>query len=407
MGPDEPFRILVQPDTTGLPAGTYNGILTLAFEDGTVRTVTILMVLTPATQSGSAAFRPAAGCTPTRLLPVVTTVGNDFNVAVAWPLAVVTRIVDDCGAPLTQGLVVASFSNGDPPLSLTPSGDGNWSATWVPRGGAGGVTLTVEATTPGNALRGTATVSGGLRANPDVPVVDTGGILSAASYELEAPLAPGAFASVFGSRLSDATSVATTLPLDTTRAGTEVIVAGYSLPIHFTSQGQVNVILPYQLAMNTSHQLIVMRGNTLSVPRTITVAPARPALFATNSQGFGQGHIYVSGAGGVLSLANAQNPATAGNVLVLYAAGLGSVDPPVAAGTAASYTELSRTVNEVTATIGGVAARVEFAGLAPGFAAGLYQVNITVPNGITPGAAVPLVLIQNGQPSPAVTMAVR
>jgi uncharacterized protein (TIGR03437 family) len=57
-------------------------------------------------------------------------------------------------------------------------------------------------------------------------------------------------------------------------------------------------------------------------------------------------------------------------------------------------------------TIDGKAATVQFAGLAPSFA-GLYQVNVQVPEGVTPGNAVPLLLIQGGVSSNTATLAIR
>jgi uncharacterized protein (TIGR03437 family) len=60
----------------------------------------------------------------------------------------------------------------------------------------------------------------------------------------------------------------------------------------------------------------------------------------------------------------------------------------------------------VTLTIGGVNASIAFAGLTPGLT-GLYQVNATVPPGITPGNQVPVVLSVDGAPGPPVTMAVK
>jgi uncharacterized protein (TIGR03437 family) len=130
-------------------------------------------------------------------------------------------------------------------------------------------------------------------------------------------------------------------------------------------------------------------------------------VFAVNNRGFGQGHIYVSGPGGVLTLADAANPARAGDVIVFFAAGLGPVDPPVAAGAQNPFDVLSRVTSPMSITIGGVEARVEFAGLFPGFASGTYQVNATVPAGITPGSAVPMVVTVAGQPGPPVTLAVQ
>jgi uncharacterized protein (TIGR03437 family) len=49
----------------------------------------------------------------------------------------------------------------------------------------------------------------------------------------------------------------------------------------------------------------------------------------------------------------------------------------------------------VTATIGGKAATVLFAGAAPGFVTGLVQLNIQVPTGVT-GSALPIVVTING-----------
>ena len=60
----------------------------------------------------------------------------------------------------------------------------------------------------------------------------------------------------------------------------------------------------------------------------------------------------------------------------------------------------------MTATVGGKAAAVQFAGLAPNFV-GLYQVNVQIPEGVAAGSAVPLVLYQNGIASNAVTLALR
>jgi uncharacterized protein (TIGR03437 family) len=67
---------------------------------------------------------------------------------------------------------------------------------------------------------------------------------------------------------------------------------------------------------------------------------------------------------------------------------------------------LENTANPVTATIGGVSASVQFAGLTPGFT-GLYQVNLTIPGGVTPGDATALVLTVGGQVSQPVTLAVK
>lgn len=67
---------------------------------------------------------------------------------------------------------------------------------------------------------------------------------------------------------------------------------------------------------------------------------------------------------------------------------------------------VARIVNATSLTIGEISAQVQFSGLAPGFS-GLYQVNAVVPDGVTAGSDVPVVLTVAGQSSPIVTMAVQ
>jgi uncharacterized protein (TIGR03437 family) len=60
----------------------------------------------------------------------------------------------------------------------------------------------------------------------------------------------------------------------------------------------------------------------------------------------------------------------------------------------------------VTVTIGGQSVVPLFAGLTPGYS-GLYQINVTVPQGITPGDQVPVSILAAGQTSSQVVTSVR
>jgi uncharacterized protein (TIGR03437 family) len=91
---------------------------------------------------------------------------------------------------------------------------------------------------------------------------------------------------------------------------------------------------------------------------------------------------------------------------VIYASGLGEVDPPANAGQAASTTTLHRLKLPAKVTIGGVQVNIAFAGLAPGLA-GVYQINGTIPAGVTMGNVVPVTITVDGQESPPATMAIR
>jgi adhesin/invasin len=240
------------------------------------------------------------------------------------------------------------------------------------------------------------------------PQLTSGSVVSAATFEPHVPLAPGSLISVFGERLSEGVAQAEELPLEVAMAGTMVVMAGRPMPLLFTSEGQVNAIVPYGLNVNTRHQVLVRRGNTYAQPVAVDVAAAQPAVFLAPQPGAEkQGHIYRATADGAQVLAGPSDPAKAGDVIVLYCSGLGAVDPAVEAGEAAPSEEpLARTVDPVELRIGGKAATVFYSGLVPGFS-GLYQVNAVVPEGGSTGDSVPVTLKVAGQMSPDVSMAAR
>jgi uncharacterized protein (TIGR03437 family) len=396
----------IQATTTGLPAGVNAAKLTLFFSDGTIRAVSLLLIETPAgsiSSPGAFSSRDATSCAPTQLLPVFTLLGDAFNVPAAWPTPVEATISDDCGNAMNTGNVVLSFSNGDSPLRLDPSQGGVWSGTWPPANPrASGVTLTLIASQPETKLTGTAQVSGGVSANPSVPQVSAGGVVDAAAYG--APVAPGNLIAIFGSNMSTSAAGAS-VPFPNKVLDTAVLLDGQFIPLYYASSGQVNAMIPYGLPTNASHQLVLQKGTSLSVPQSVLVGVARPGVLTPDASGSGQGHIYKIDAAGNQILANRNAPAKAGDVLVIYCTGFGAVDPPLTAGAITPFAFLTKTVNPLTMTIGGMPATVLFSGLTPGFA-GLYQVNAVVPDGLPNSDTTSLQLSISGQDSVAVTMAV-
>src|ERR1035441_7046285 len=106
--------------------------------------------------------------------------------------------------------------------------------------------------------------------------------------------------------------------------------------------------------------------------------------------------------GGAPILNTSANPSAAGDALIIYCTGLGTVHPPVPAGVAAP----SLSYTDETVTVGGQNAQVLFAGLAPGYV-GLYQVNAILPAGIPASDSVPVVLTAGGLSSAPVTVSIR
>jgi uncharacterized protein (TIGR03437 family) len=402
----------IQATTAGLTAGAYQATLTISFSDGTDRTVGVLLVVAAGATSSSSGLGPVpmllgdttGACTPTKLLPVFTQLGNNFSVPAAWPTSLEATIVDDCGNAMSAGNVVATFNNGDPPLRLNPSLAGVWSSTWPPANSRASVTITLTAAEAQPTLTGTAQISGGVSANASVPQVTPGGVVETAAYA--APVAPGDLIAIFGSAMSTASAPATTVPLPNQLLTTSVLIDGQFIPMFYTSSGQVNAVVPYGLSTNAQHQLVVQVGNSLSVPQSVQIGDARPGVFTINQSGSGQGQVYTITASGAEVLAGPSTPAKSGNNVVVYCSGLGAVNPPETAGTATPLTFLTTTVGTLTATIGGVSAQVTFAGMTPG-STGLYQVNLVVPAGLPNNNATQLQLSIDGQQSAIVTMAVQ
>jgi uncharacterized protein (TIGR03437 family) len=406
-------RFTISANLAGLTAGVYPGTIQFSFGDGSLQQVALALIVTPLAatplaRAGIYAATTASSCTPTQLIPVSTGLGQSFTEVAAWPTPLIVQVVDDCGSPMGPGTVVASFSTGDPPLSLVSLGAGMWSGTWEPRytAAAASVVITVQAQSLKPALMGTVQISGTLNPNQSAPAISAGGVVSAASFAGNAPLAPGAFTSIFGSNFAAAPSSAGSLPLMTTLGGTQAILAGEAMPLFFSSSGQINAIIPYDIAPNATQQLIVQQNLAYSLPEPVTVAPAQPAVFTQDQSGAGIGVIVVVEPDGTQFEADSSHPATAGDALVIYCAGLGAVNAPVATGSAAPTSPLAQASNTVTATIGGQSAQVLFAGLAPGFA-GLYQVNVLVPSDVTPGPNVPVILTQGTLTSPPVTVPIQ
>ena len=387
----------VSVNTAGLTAGVYRSTLTIAAkETGSSYPIAVALVVAPAT----------GGCTPSELVPVFSNLANGFQVPGGEPATVQAQIVDDCGTPMSSGAVTFYFPNGDPPGSLASLGNGAWEGSWMPHNLAGGTAaagIIASSTTAG--VYGTAAVTGTISANASLPTIAPGGAVSAASLALGAPLAPGGFISIFGSNLAQGSNLVSTYPYPTQLSGTQVLLGGEPLPLEYAGPGQINAVIPYDVPVNSTLQLMVTQNGASSMPETVLVGPAQPSVFTQNQSGTGAGAVLVIQASGAEFLNTPSAPAGAGDVLAIYCTGLGAVSPPLPAGTAAPLSMLSRTVNPVTVTIGGVPAPVSFAGLAPGFA-GLYQVNATVPAGLSAGAAVPLIVSEGGSASPAVTVAI-
>jgi uncharacterized protein (TIGR03437 family) len=297
-----------------------------------------------------------------------------------------------------------SFSNGDTPLVLTPLKGGHWEGTWATSDKAlAQLTLTLQAQDLAGQIHGTRAVSGALQSPTDPPTYNQAGIVSTAANQSFVALAPGSIISIYGDRLAESILGAPSIPLPGKLVDTEVFMAGLKLPLYYVGQGQVNAIVPNELNVNTTHQVLVQRGLTYSQPVSVNVAAAQPAVF-TNGQMVPYIYDYPADHSAAYQVTTA-TPAKAGDTLVIYCAGLGLTTPGVMDGVAAPSNPLAQTQARVKLMIGGVNAAVAFAGLVPEYV-GLYQVNAVVPSGVASGNQ-PLSLSLDGQTSPPVSLAIQ
>jgi uncharacterized protein (TIGR03437 family) len=382
-------------------AGTYRAALQLSFSEGSSRRVEVLLVV--AAGGGRTAYqrgaRAAADCTATKLLPVFTRLGENFRVNAGWPTPIEVKVVDDCGRAMLRDAVTTTFSNGDAPLALASLRDGRWSGTWpARRQDISEVAVKATAVTLNPKLEGAIEIRGGLGTEQQAPTLSAGGVLNAASFQPDAPLAPGTLVSIFGEGLAADTAAAQGSRLPTELAQTAVAVGGRPLPLMYVSAGQINAVLPFDVPLNSRQQIVVRSGASYSVPDQVSIAEAAPGIFTRDQTGKGQA-IVVHPDG---KLVEAGNPTCAGQTVVIYAVGLGPVQPTVDAADMAPSDPLARAAATVSVRVGKQAAAIDYAGLTPGFA-GLYQVNARIPEGVASGDAVEVVVTGGQMESQAET----
>ncbi len=239
-------------------------------------------------------------------------------------------------------------------------------------------------------------------------------VVDAASGQAGNGLAPGSYVSIYGTSLSDGTRVFDTpfraasadggkesvdirgarrtidpylaLSLAGVSVSFDVVGRNVSYPgrLHFVSEGQINVQVPWELAGENQVQMKVSTGPLTESPLfSVVLNNYSPDIFLIPDYG-GTGRLVAAALDGDFHVVSSTNPVASGEVVQLYGNGIGPVDNPPPTGELTPGTGLIQTREKPTVTIGGQNAQVDFSGLAPG-AIGLYQINAIVPAGLAPG----------------------
>jgi uncharacterized protein (TIGR03437 family) len=271
-----------------------------------------------------------------------------------------------------------------------------------------------------------------------LPISGISAVVNGASFLNTASVAPGEMVSLFANGFGSA-SQGSGFPA-TTAKGFSVTFNGMPAPIYelIGSASQINVFVPTELGTKgtVQVQLDTPTGKTLDFP--LALEPSVPGIFLipdpTNPAATDAAAQFANTNWDVLPVATAtaygfptnctvskENPATAcaqpaaaGDYLVVYTTGLGVATPngdpngtPIATGVIAPVngSTLYETIAKPVVKVGGVAATVEFSGIAPG-TAGEYQVNFQVPPGVPQGDAVPLTISMPGSSTGTATLSI-
>jgi uncharacterized protein (TIGR03437 family) len=231
------------------------------------------------------------------------------------------------------------------------------------------------------AWRALAVVFCGGIAMAQAPSYASSSIVNASDFS-PGPFAPGSLISIFGANLSFTTATLTadntsgeTLPFSL--ANVKVIIDNTAAPLLYVSPFQINVMVPpNEIAGNVTLQ--VVRQSIAGPAVTIRLVAGAPALFVSADH-----YALAQDFNAHYALATAKTPALPGDLIILYATGLGGTQPlpkigqiPLFAGFVNGFT-----TGALQVLLNGKALdskAVPYAGLTPGFA-GLYQINFYLP----------------------------
>ncbi len=212
--------------------------------------------------------------------------------------------------------------------------------------------------------------------------IASGGIVNAASFQQG--ITEGSWMSIFGTGFSTETREWSLEDFDgskfpTVIAGVSVKVNGRTAPIHFVGPGQINFQAPAKIGAGWALVEVETPNGT---DRAYTYASREnPGFFQVDAAGQVAALLSDGRALGRLP----DDPATGakwtvarpGDIIAIYGTGFGPTDPAVEPGFIYSGAAALVAKGTLRVSIGGVEAKVEFAGQSGG---GLNQINVVVPS---------------------------
>jgi uncharacterized protein (TIGR03437 family) len=374
-----------------MAATDYNGTITISGSSFAPDNKAIAVSLNVTTQpiahasSSTLAFNIVQGAQP-QTVPVGVTDAGQGTLTVSG----VTATAASSGTWLTATTVSGGVSVAADPTGLSPA------------------TYTGTVTIASNGVNGNLVIPVQLVvAAQGPPIASAGGVVNNGTFASGEPLAQGDIAAVFGNQFDfDAPQGATSLPLQTTMDNVQVLVNGKAAPVYYVSATQINFEIPIDAATGDGTIQIVRNGTAGNL--IYVDINAQVPRFILYNGGYG---IMTTPAGALTGIP--ANPVKIGDTIVIYALGLGPTSPVVPSGTASPTSPLAE-VQGTTQVCFGVetpffqapCATPSFVGLTPNYV-GLYQVNVTIPSGVSSGSSTMSLLLVDNISSDSVPLAVQ
>jgi uncharacterized protein (TIGR03437 family) len=226
-----------------------------------------------------------------------------------------------------------------------------------------------------------------------IPFIPPTGVSNGAGITPQTGVAAGSVASVFGANLGSSVLVAPDGILPQTLGGVTVLAGDRLLPLFFVSPTQLNVQLPDDLPVGTQTLTVSSQGQP-DVHATFSVVRNAPGLFAQviDGQAFA---LAIREDGSPVS---SDAPAQRGELLTVYATGLGPVDHQRPEGFAVPLSPPYLVTDGVNVQVGDAVFAAEKAFAAPG-RLGIDSVQFRLGDGAPSATNATLRLTINGQDS--------
>jgi uncharacterized protein (TIGR03437 family) len=203
---------------------------------------------------------------------------------------------------------------------------------------------------------------------------------------VQTAVAPGEIVALYGAGLGPQSVLSAVLspdhPVAKTLGGTTVTFDNVPSPLIYLSDTQVGAVVPFGIAGKQAVQVQVVCNGAATNVLTMQAQDAAPGLFSVpmydSSNKPITGRSWVAALNQDGSVNSRTNPTHVGDIISLFATGAGQTKPDGVDGLIPTDS-LPIPLLPITVEVGGLPAKVLYAGAAPYLVSGLIQVNAQIP----------------------------